>query len=107
MRSVIFSSHGGPEVLELVDQPTPLLGSENVLVKLYSAALNRMDLFVRNGWPGLNLDLPHIPGADGAGEIIEIGENVHNWDIGDRIVINSNLGCSECANCMKGQDNLC
>jgi NADPH:quinone reductase-like Zn-dependent oxidoreductase len=107
LRSVIFNHHGGPEVLELVDLPSPDVKKGHALVKLSTAALNRMDILVRIGWPGLKLELPHIPGADGAGEIIALGDDVKGWNIGDHVVINSNLGCGQCENCKKGLDNLC
>ncbi|MBI2332764.1 MAG: zinc-binding dehydrogenase, partial [Chloroflexi bacterium] len=60
-----------------------------------------------NGWPGLKLELPHIPGADGAGEVAGLGEGATGFNIGDRVVINANLGCGECDACNRGQDNLC
>jgi NADPH:quinone reductase-like Zn-dependent oxidoreductase len=75
-----------------------------------------MDVMVRNGWPGLRLDMPHINGADGAGEIVALseapaetkrGEGTEDLQIGDRVVINANLGCGECEFCRTGRDNLC
>lgn len=107
MNAVFFHQHGGPEVLEYGDFPTPELGPGEVLVRLRAAALNRLDLWVRHGWPGLKLELPHLPGADGAGEIVALGAGVTDWAIGDRVVINANLGCDECAPCRAGRDNLC
>jgi NADPH:quinone reductase-like Zn-dependent oxidoreductase len=107
MKTVLFHEHGGPEVLEYADFPTPEPALGEVLVKLEAAALNRMDLWVRNGWPGLKLKYPHIPGADGAGQIAFLGEGVTRWKVGDRVVINANLGCGYCAFCRAGQDNRC
>ena len=72
MKTTLFRQHGGPEVLEYTDFPTPEPKPGEALVKLHVAALNRMDVMVRNGWPGLKLELPHINGADGAGEIVEL-----------------------------------
>jgi NADPH:quinone reductase-like Zn-dependent oxidoreductase len=66
-----------------------------------------MDLWVRQGWPGIKLQYPHILGADGAGEVAAIGPGVTQWKPGDRVVINSNLGCGHCEFCLAGQDNLC
>ena len=68
-KRIQFSSHGGPEVLEYADVPEPAVGPGQVLVRLEVAALNRLDLWVREGWPGIKLPLPHIPGADGAGRL--------------------------------------
>jgi NADPH:quinone reductase-like Zn-dependent oxidoreductase len=116
MKAVFFQTHGGLEVLEYADLPTPEPGPGEVLVRLKAAALNRLDLWVRQGWPGIRLEYPHIPGADGAGEVAALGENadsVHrpgesrSWAVGDRVVINSNLSCGECEYCLSGMDNRC
>lgn len=107
MKAILFHKHGGPEVLEYADFPTPEPGFGEVLVKLQAAALNRLDLWVRQGWPGIKLAYPHIPGADGAGVIAAFGEGVDGFEIGERVVINSNLGCGACRYCRDGQDNLC
>jgi NADPH:quinone reductase-like Zn-dependent oxidoreductase len=71
-----------------------------------------MDVMVRNGWPGLRLDLPHINGADGAGEIVVLREEtreaeIRELEIGDHVVIDANLGCGTCEFCLAGRDNLC
>jgi len=107
MKAVLFHQHGGPDVLKLTDFPTPINKPGHVMVKLHAAALNRMDILVRIGWPGLKLDYPHILGADGAGEIIALEDSVTGWNIGDRVVINSNIGCGNCEFCLNKQDNMC
>ncbi len=107
MKAVYFYRHGGPEVLELGEFPTPTPGSGQVLVRLKVAALNRLDLWVRKGWPGIKLEYPHIPGADGAGDVYALGEGVSGWSPGDRVVINPNLSCGECEYCQAGYDNRC
>ena len=107
MKAVLFHQHGGPEVLEYTDFPTPKPKPGEALIRLRAAALNRMDVLVRNGWPGLKLDLPHINGADGAGEIVEINGATKDLEVGDRVVLNANLGCGSCEICLAGRDNLC
>ena len=107
MKAVVFHQHGGLEKLEYVDFPEPAPGPGEVLVRLEAAALNRLDLWVRDGWPGIKLELPHIPGADGAGEIAALGAGVSGWKPGERVVINANLGCGACDACLAGQDNRC
>ena len=107
MKTILFHTHGGPEALEYADFPTPQPKPGEALIRLRAAALNRMDIFVRNGWPGLKLEYPHIPGADGAGEIVELGEGTTGFQTGERVVINANLGCGECEFCQRGADNLC
>ncbi len=113
MKTTLFRQHGGPEVLEYTDFPTPEPEPGEALVRLKAAALNRMDVMVRNGWPGLKLELPHINGADGAGEVISINASLlrsgegSGVRAGDHVVINANLGCGECEFCLNRQDNLC
>jgi NADPH:quinone reductase-like Zn-dependent oxidoreductase len=125
MKAVLFHQHGGPDVLEYADFPTPEPKPGEALIRLHAAALNRMDVMVRNGWPGLKLELPHINGADGAGEIIAFGSeparspwhrppgqvsplrSSNDFSVGDHVVIDANLGCGECEFCLAGKDNLC
>ncbi len=107
MKAVFITKHGGLDVLQYGDVPTPSPGYGEVLVRLRAAALNRLDLWVREGWPGLRLQYPHILGADGAGDIAALGEGVTEWQVGDRVVINPNIGCGKCEFCLAGQDNLC
>jgi NADPH:quinone reductase-like Zn-dependent oxidoreductase len=107
MKAMLFHEHGGLDVLRYQDIPVPEPGPEQVLVRLKAAALNRVDLFVRQGWPGLKLKYPHIPGADGAGEVSAVGERVRDWSVGERVVINANLSCGRCSYCLAGQDNRC
>jgi Zn-dependent alcohol dehydrogenases len=107
MKAVLFHEHGGPQVLEYADFPTPEPIAGEVLIRLRAASLNRMDVFVRNGWPGLKLELPHINGADGAGEVARLGDNTTSFKIGARVVVNANLGCGICEFCLNQQDNMC
>ena len=107
MKAVYLNQHGGPQVLEYGEFPNPQVGPGQVLVHLKAAALNRLDSWVRNGWPGIKLSYPHILGADGAGEVVEIGEGVYNRSIGEQVVINANLSCGECEFCLAGSDNRC
>jgi NADPH:quinone reductase-like Zn-dependent oxidoreductase len=102
-----FHQHGGLDVLEYGQLPTPTPGPGQVLVHLNFAALNRLDLWVREGWPGLKLEYPHIMGADGAGEVAALGTGVEDWQVGEHVVINSNLSCGRCEYCLAGMDNRC
>jgi NADPH:quinone reductase-like Zn-dependent oxidoreductase len=66
-----------------------------------------LDLFVRQGIPTLKLTLPHILGADGAGHIAELGSDVTDLEVGDRVVLNPGITCGRCEYCLKGEDSLC
>jgi NADPH:quinone reductase-like Zn-dependent oxidoreductase len=111
MKAVLFRQHGGPEVLEYTDFPAPEPEPGEALIRLRAAVLNRVDVMVRNGWSGLKLELPHINGADGAGEIVAFGaareSETGELETGDHVVVNANLGCGECEFCLAGKDNMC
>jgi NADPH:quinone reductase-like Zn-dependent oxidoreductase len=107
MKAVLFHQHGGPEVLQYTDFPTPEPKPGEVLVRLRAAALNRVDVTVRTGWPSIRLELPHIPGCDGAGEVADLGTGTSQFAMGDHVVINANLGCGKCDYCLAGADNMC
>jgi len=112
MKAVLFHQHGGPEVLEYTDFPAPEPKPGEALIRLRAAALNRMDVMVRNGWAGLKLEMPHINGADGAGEIAALGSPLPEGEglgvrAGDHVVINANLGCGKCEFCLADKDNMC
>lgn len=107
MKAVFFEDHGGIEVLQYGDFAEPQPGPGEVLVRLEAAALNHVDLFVREGLPGLEPELPHILGSDGAGEVAALGEGVRDWAVGDKVVINANLCLEEDEFTRAGQENLC
>lgn len=107
MKAVLFRQHGGLDVLEYTDIATPEPREGEVLVRLRAAALNHVDLSVRRGWAGLKLKLPHICGADGAGDVVLTGAGVEDFQAGDHVSINANLGCGKCDFCISGWDNMC
>ncbi len=73
MKAVIFSEHGGPEVLRYAEVREPEIGADEVLVRVRACALNHLDLWVRRGLPGITILLPHILGSDIAGEVARVG----------------------------------
>jgi NADPH:quinone reductase-like Zn-dependent oxidoreductase len=108
MRAVIYSEHGSADVLRYVtDHPTPDPTPGEVRIRVRAAALNRLDIWVRDGWPGLKLPMPFIPGADAAGEIDALGDGVTGWQVGDPVVIDPMLSCGTCEFCRDGRQNLC
>ena len=107
MKAIYFKEHGGLDVLQYGDMPDPQLARGWVLVRVRAAALNHVDVFVRRGWAGLKLKLPHILGSDGAGEVAALGEGVANWKIGQRVVIDASICMEEDEFTHLGQDNLC
>ncbi|MCB8987654.1 MAG: alcohol dehydrogenase catalytic domain-containing protein [Ardenticatenaceae bacterium] len=107
MKAVVFYEHGTLENVHYTDVAEPEIGPDEVLLAVEAAALNRLDLFVLEGWPGLSLKLPHIMGSDGAGVIARLGANVTDFAVGDRVAVNPTLFCGHCLFCRNGQENMC
>ncbi len=107
MKAAYFEEHGGLDVIKVGDLPVPEIGPNEVLVRVKTAALNHLDIFVRNGLPGLKLKFPHIMGSDGAGVVEKVGENVKNLQPGDEVVLNPGISCGTCEFCLRGEHSLC
>jgi NADPH:quinone reductase-like Zn-dependent oxidoreductase len=107
MKAVRFHRHGGPEVLVYEDAPEPACEAGQVLVRVRACALNHLDLFQRRGIERVTIPLPHISGADVAGEIVEAGRGIDEWTPGMRVMLQPGLSCGRCASCLAGMDNRC
>jgi NADPH:quinone reductase-like Zn-dependent oxidoreductase len=88
VKAAFFERHGGLDVLQVGQLPSPTLGPGDVRIRVKAAALNHLDLFVREGWPGLKLTLPHIGGTDVAGVVTEVAPNVKNVQVGAEVLVN-------------------
>ncbi len=87
MQAVFFEKHGGAEVLQYGEFKDPVVGPSDVLVGVKACALNHLDIWVRNGLPGIPIPLPHISGSDVAGVVLETGKAVKRFKKGDRVVL--------------------
>jgi NADPH:quinone reductase-like Zn-dependent oxidoreductase len=72
--------------LELTQRPVTNPGRGEILVRLRAASLNYRDLAILSGTYLPNLPLPYIPASDGAGEVVETGDDVTRFKLGDRVV---------------------
>jgi NADPH:quinone reductase-like Zn-dependent oxidoreductase len=107
VKAIQFRRHGGPEVLNYSDVPDPLVRPNGVVVRVRACALNHLDLWVRQGIPGVPIPLPHIPGSDVAGEVAQIGAEVSTVRVGQKVVLAPGVTCGRCAACLAGLDNRC
>lgn len=107
MKAIVFHEHGNLEQVTYADVPKPEIKAHEVLVEVKAAALNRLDLWVLAGWPGLNLKMPHVMGSDGAGIIAEVGSQVTGFAMGDRVAINPTLCNGDDMFARSGRDNMC
>jgi len=108
MKAVTLVAAGGLQHLRVQELPEPVIQSaDQVLVQIRAAALNRLDLLVAEGLPGVTYSFPHILGSDGAGVVRAVGSAVRQVSPGDRVMVNPTLSCGQCAACKSGEDSLC
>jgi NADPH:quinone reductase-like Zn-dependent oxidoreductase len=106
MKALYFDEHGELDVIKYGDVPDPEIGEGEVLVRVRACALNYLDIWVRRGWPGLKLEMPHWCGADMAGEIVELGTGVSAWQVGQRVVVNPGFNAFEDEHTRRGEDSV-
>src|SRR3989475_11311051 len=108
MRAWVIRATGGLDQIELTDVPSPAatLGPRDVRVGIRAAALNHLDLHVVQGLP-LEYRFPHILGADGAGVVEAVGQNVAGLRPGDRVMLNPGIADYSCEYCRAGEHSLC
>ncbi len=89
MKAIVFRRHGSVDEIKFEDIPPPPVGAEDILIRVKAVSLNGFDPMVLRGIPGLKTPFPMIPGADIAGEIVELGTGVdkRRWRVGQRVGI--------------------
>ncbi|MBI4970781.1 MAG: zinc-binding dehydrogenase [Candidatus Omnitrophica bacterium] len=107
MKAVYFDHHGDVNVLQYGDRPDPVVGERDVLVRLKAASINHLDIWVRQGMPGVTIPLPHILGNEGAGEVAAVGKLVTHVKPGDHVLVAPGMCCGECDYCAEGWDSAC
>jgi NADPH:quinone reductase-like Zn-dependent oxidoreductase len=108
LRALTISEHGGTDRLEFrTDVAVPEPSPGTVRVRIHAAALNRLDVFTLGGMPGVSIVAPWVMGADGAGVIDQVGDDVKSVSIGDHVTINPGLSDGTCEFCQAGEQSLC
>ena len=107
------STHGAGETVRVDDVPIPDVGAGEVLIRVLRAGLNHGDLHMREDAvqysPEVKTvpDLPMTIGHDGLGEIVEVGPDVENLRVGDRVVVICSITCGFCKYCRTERQHLC
>jgi len=92
--------------MQYTDVPDPTPGPGEVLLQVKACALNHLDIWVRRGWPGLELKLPHWGSADVAGVIAGLGQGVTGWQVGQRVVADPGISTVEDEFTRRGENSL-
>src|SRR4051812_37600691 len=90
MKAIQITQPGGPEVLQLVDLPTPQPKANEALVKISAAGVNFIDVYNREG--RYKAPLPLVIGQEATGTVATIGEDVRTVAVGDRVAYVSVFG---------------
>lgn len=106
MKAIFFEKHGEIDVLKHADLPDPTPKPGEALIRVRAVALNHLDIWVRRGWAGLHLEMPHITGSDIAGEIVSVNASGSSWTNGARVIVNPGILSSEDEWTRKGEDSL-
>ena len=107
MKAVQFTEHGDRDVITYDDYPDQEPTGSEVAFEVAAGALNHLDIWTRRGIPGLHLEMPHIPGSDGAGVVTAVGENVTRFEPGDRVTLSAGTYCGTCEFCRAGEPTMC
>ncbi len=103
MKAAVCREFGGPLTIEEVSLRETRKGE--VLVKILACAVCHSDIsFMEGAWGG---SLPAVYGHEGAGEILEVGEGVEGYRVGDKVLVTLIRSCSECISCKKQAPFIC
>ncbi len=106
MRAMAVTDYEAP--LELIDLPEPEIEPGSVLLRVLTCGVCFSDYKTSKGLMpySANLSLPHVPGHEICGEVVEAGPET-GWQVGDRVVVYHYWPCRRCAYCLRGEENLC
>ena len=107
MKAAVIYEHGGLDCVKVEEIAEPKPGKNEIILKVNSAALNHLDIWVRKGRGGLKVAFPHILGCDAAGIVVGIGADVTNVNVGDQVVLNPGVSCGSCEYCNRGEQSEC
>lgn len=107
MKAVVIHQHGTLDQIGIEEIPVPQVQVGEVLIEAKAVALNHLDLFVLEGIPGIDQQMPHVLGSDAAGVVLKLGSGVEDFQVGDRVMLNPGLWCERCEFCQTGEQSLC
>lgn len=89
MKAIQYNEHGPAEVMQYVDLPDPVAEPGQILVRLEAASVTPFDWKLRAGYlkNHFTLPMPSVPGRDGGGTVVSVGEGVTEFKVGDRVAV--------------------
>ncbi|MBT8114149.1 MAG: L-threonine 3-dehydrogenase [Arenicella sp.] len=97
------------EGLWMMDIDMPVMGINDVLVKVLRTAICGTDMHIYhwNEWAKNTIPVPMVTGHEFVGEIVEVGDNVNDFEVGQIVSGEGHVVCGRCRNCMAGRRHLC
>jgi alcohol dehydrogenase len=103
VRAVRYASYG--ELPSVVEVPEPACPDDGVVVQVGATGVCRSDW---HAWRGHDpVPLPHVPGHELAGTVVEVGPGVRRWRTGQRVTVPFVCGCGRCEYCAAGEQQVC
>ena len=107
MKAVVVHEFGNSDVLRLEELPDPVPGAGEVVIDVTAAALNHLDVDVREGVSRFPIELPHTSASSRSAGSPTLGEGVEGWQVGDRVAAYLIATCGNCVYCRTGRESLC
>jgi len=91
------------------DSPKPEMGHNDLLIKINKTAICGTDMHIYNWdeWSQKTIPVPMVIGHEYAGEVVDIGQEVKGFAVGDRVSGEGHITCGHCRNCRGGRTHLC
>lgn len=106
MKAIVIREFGGIDKLLYEDVETPSPGAGQVLVRIHASGINHLDHDLREGISGIDLEMPHVLGVEGVGEVAELGEGVSGPAVGTRVAIHFAQGDPQSDMWLSGLDGV-
>jgi NADPH:quinone reductase-like Zn-dependent oxidoreductase len=107
MKAAVIHEHGGLDVVQVEEIEEPRPGPGEVVLKVLCAGLNHLDIWVRKGRSGAQLQTAHVLGSDAVGTVAAVGAGVGRPKVGEQVIINPALSCGCCEFCLRGEQSTC
>lgn len=108
MKAAVFTTPGGPEVLEYVEIERPAPGRGEVLVRVRACGINGFDLLARSGRYQTGQAKPHVLGGDVVGSVAEYGPGCEERiSVGENVALHWVISCGSCEQCLRGFETTC
>jgi NADPH:quinone reductase-like Zn-dependent oxidoreductase len=107
MKAAVIFGPGDVGVLRVEEIPEPQPQPGEVVLQVFCAGLNHLDIWVRQGRSAGQLSMPHVLGADAVGVVTALGTGVTTPPVGAQVIVNPALSCGHCEFCRRGEQSEC